>query len=252
MNIRRFARSTGLVAVAAFSWLGATSAEAQSGGAGFLFKHPRATFSFRGGYSLASASSDIFSFSTTQLTLQRRDFNALTLGADVGIRLNQRFDVTLGATYAGERTPSEFRDWVDQDNLPIQQTTRFVRVPVIAGLKAYLTPRGRSVGQYAWIPARYAVYAGVGAGAMWYRFRQDGDFVDFETLDVFSDRLQSQGWTPAAQGALGLEFSLMTRLALALEGRYTLAKADLGQDFSGFDPIDLSGASATMGLTVRF
>jgi hypothetical protein len=210
------------------------------------------TWVFRGGYALASASSDIFSFTTSQLTTTRHDFDAPTFGSDLAIRLNHRFDLFLGVSWAGEKTPSEFRDWVDQDNLPIQQTTNFVRVPVMAGVRAYLTPRGRTVGKYAWIPARYALYAGAGAGAMWYRFRQEGDFVDFQTLDVFPDRLQSEGWAPAAQGMLGLEFSLMTRLALSLEGRYVFAKADLSRDFSGFDPIDLSGASATMGLAVKF
>lgn len=231
---------------------GSAELRAQSAGAGFLFRQPRASLSFRGGYAVPSASSDIFSFTTSELTVRRRDFNALTFGTDLAIRLNHRFDVTLGVSYAGEKTPSEFRNWVDQNNLPIQQTTSFVRVPLIAGLKAYLTPRGRAVGKYAWIPAKYAVYAGVGAGAMWYRFRQDGDFVDFQTLDVFPDLLQSQGWTPAAQGMLGLELSLLTRLAVSVEGRYTQAKANLSKDFSGFDAIDLSGVSGTMGLVVRF
>src|SRR5689334_20516710 len=128
------------------SWGGATALPAQSGGSGFLFKQPHVSFSLRGGYALASASSDIFSFTTNELTVKRRDFNALTFGSDFAIRLNHRFDLTFSGSYAGEKTPSEFRNWVDQNNLPIQQTTNFVRVPLIAGLKAYLTPRGRSIG----------------------------------------------------------------------------------------------------------
>jgi hypothetical protein len=248
MSIRRYGWSAILVAGLLS---GASALQAQSAGDGFLFKPPRASWSFRGGYAVATASSDIFSFSTTQLTLRRRDFDAPTFGTDFAIRLTPRFDVVVGVSYAGEKAHSEFRDWVDQDNLPIQQTTNFVRVPLMASVKAYLTPRGRSIGKYAWVPSRYALYAGAGAGAMWYRFRQDGDFVDFQTLAVFPDQLQSQGWTPAAQGFLGLEFSLKTRLAVTVEGRYMLAKADLSRDFQGFDPIDLSGASATMGFAVR-
>jgi hypothetical protein len=226
--------------------------QAQSGGDGFLFKHPHVTWSFRGGYAVPSASSDIFSFTTSQLTVARHDFDALTFGTDLAIRLSPRVDLFFGGSYAGEKTPSEFRNWVDQNNLPIQQTTSFVRLPLTAGLKAYLTPRGRSIGKYAWIPARYALYAGAGVGAMWYRFRQTGDFVDYQTLDVFPDQMESEGWAPTAQGLLGLEVSLMTRLAVSVEGRYTLARADLSKDFQGFNPIDLSGASATVGLAVRF
>ena len=148
MAIGRSGWRAGL-AFAVASWAGASALRAQSAGDGFLFKQPRATLAVRGGYALASASSDIFSFTTNQLTIKRRDFSALTFGTDLAIRLNRRFDVTFSASYAGEKTPSEFRNWVDQNNLPIQQTTKFVRVPLIAGLKAYLTPRGRAIGKYA-------------------------------------------------------------------------------------------------------
>jgi hypothetical protein len=87
---------------------------------------------------------------------------------------------------------------------------------------------------------------------MWYEFLQAGDFVDFQTLDVFPDRFESSGWAPAGQAMLGFELSLTTRLGLSAEARYTLAKARLSSDFQGFDPIDLSGASATMGVALRF
>src|SRR4051812_3428205 len=102
---------TAVLGLAAALGTGTGTLQAQSSGDGFLFKPPRVTWSFRGGYALASASSDIFSFSTTQLTLRHRDFNAPTFGSDLAIRLTKRVDVTVGFSWAGEKAGSEFRNW---------------------------------------------------------------------------------------------------------------------------------------------
>jgi hypothetical protein len=226
--------------------------QAQRAGDGFLFRTVRGSLAVRGGFALARAGSDLFSFTTRQLTIDHRDFSGGSFGSDLSFRIKPRIDLGIGFEYTGHTKDSEFRDWVDQNDLPIRQVTDFRRAPITANLKAYLTPRGRSVGQFAWIPSRYALYAGVGGGAMWYRFRQKGDFVDFETLAVFPDEFDSSGWTPTAHGMLGFEFSLTPRFLVLAEGRYTYAKAKLSGDFDGFQPIDLSGTSATMGVAVRF
>lgn len=241
-----------LAGLAGLALTSVASLHAQSSGAGFLFGTPPATLTVRGGLGHASAGSDIFSFTTERLTLGRGDFSGPAAGADLSFRLTPRLDLQLSGTYAGSTRSSEFIDWVDQDDQPIEQTTRFVRVPLTAGVRAYLTPRGHSIGQFAWVPARVAPYVGAGGGAMWYLFRQEGDFVDFETLDVFSDRLESQGWTATAHALAGADLTLSPRLALTGEARYAVARARLSNAFDQFDPIDLSGLSATVGLTVRF
>lgn len=244
--------SRALAALVGATLLLAMPAQAQSAGKGFLFKEPRVMLTARGGLAHASAGSDIFSFTTEHLTVQRSDFSGFTAGGDLSIRLAPRVDLMLGGSYTGSTTGSEFRDWIDNDDRPIEQTTKFERAPVTAGVKAYLLPRGRSIGNFAWLPARVAPYIGATGGGMWYRFRQEGDFVDSETLRVISDVLESTGWTPTAQGIAGADFSLTPHLVLTTDARYTWAKADLSTAFEGFDPIDLSGLSATVGISIRF
>jgi len=251
MTFRRRVTAAGGTLVAAVL-LAAPSVQAQGSGRGFLFSEPVASLALRGGFDRAMAGSDIFSFTTTQLTLDRGDFSALTVGADLSFRVTPRIDVVFGGAYAGTSAPSEFRDFVDQDDLPIEQTTSFRRVPLMASVKAYLTPRGRSIGRFAWVPARYAPYVGAGGGAMWYRFRQQGDFINFRTNDVFSDDIASSGWTPMAHALAGIDYSLSPRFALTGEGRYAWARANLSEQFEGFDRIDLSGFTATAGISVRF
>jgi hypothetical protein len=224
---------------------------AQGGGNGYLFGTPAAQITIRGGYAHPTAGSDLFDQVTTDLTLNRSSFSGFTAGGSIAVRVAPRFDVALDLDYAGTTKGSEYRGYVDNNNLPIQQTTAFTRVPVILSGRYYLTERGRSVGRLAWIPASVAPWIGAGGGAMWYRFRQEGDFVNFNTGSVFSTQVESSGWAAAAQGMGGVDVTLTPRIAVTGDARYTWARAPLSGDFVGFQRLDLSGVSVTLGLTFR-
>jgi outer membrane protein W len=246
-------RALALAAALAFSAI-APPASAQSG-KGFLFKRPTGSFSLRAGYALANAGSDVFSEATRQLTLDKNDFSAITWGGDISYSATPRTDLVFDGGYSSSSVPSEFREFTDNNDLPIQQSTKYRRVPLTVGLKYYLADRGRSVGEFAYIPSKIAPYVGVGAGAMWYKFEQNGDFVDFNTpdLEIFSATLESKGWTPMGQGTAGVDYTIGPWLALTGEGRYQWARARLDPDvFSGFQKIDLSGFTGTVGFKVRF
>ncbi len=221
-------------------------------GDGFLFNRPVFTFAFRGGYDRPTGGSDIYDFTTTQLTLGRSDFAALSYAFDVGVRLNDRVDLTLSGGEARRSTPSEFRKFVDNNDLPIEQVTSLRRVPLTVGVRYALTNPGERIGRLAWIPSRFTPWVGLGGGAMNYSFTQSGDFVDFETLNVFPKTYRSKGWAPMAFASLGADLSLNERFALTGDIRYSVARASLTGAFEGFDKIDLSGTAATMGFSVRY
>ena len=236
---------------------GPRAAQAQASGDGFLFDAPQWTLSLRGGFDRALAGSDIFQFMTDTLTLSKGDFSGFTFGGDLAYSISPRVDIAFGAGYVRSRKVSEFREYVGSDDLPITQTTTFSRLPLTTTVKAFLTPRGRSIGTLAWIPTKFAPYVGIGAGALRYEFHQEGEFVDSQddgsgNFDIFYDDYRSSGWAPTAHALLGAEFALTPRFGVSTEGRYGWAKSDMSDDFIGFEPIDLSGFSATMGLTVRF
>jgi hypothetical protein len=222
-------------------------------GRGFLLGVPEGSLTLRGGWALASAGSDIFSFTTDQLTLKRRDFSSPVAGADLAFRVLSNTDFVITTAYERMDKRSEFRRFIDNNNQPIEQNTEFIRVPVTVSVKQYLTARGRSIGHLAWIPSRFSAYVGAGGGATWYRFRQDGDWIDFKTNDVFSAVMQSDGWTPTIHVLTGAEWNLSARMAAVTEARYERSHAGLNATaFDGFGPIDLSGFSTTAGITVRY
>ncbi len=249
---RAAARWASLVGLAAALSLAHPAAAQHGSGNGFLFRAPIGSFALRAGFGQAQAKSDVFTFVTDELTLGRSDFGGMSYSADLAFRVQPRLDLVLGGAYSGSSARSEFRRFVDNNDLPIEQTTKLDRVPLTLSAKLYLTSRGRSIGRYAWIPAKVTPFVGAGGGAMWYRFEQDGDFINMETMEVFGDTFQSEGWTGTLNGFGGVDVSLGPRFGVTAEARYTSAKAPLGEDFSGFDRIDLSGYNATLGFYVRF
>lgn len=225
---------------------------AQDAGDGFLFQRPSGSWSLRGGYAMPNAGSDIFAFTTSNLTLNRSDFNAFDFGADLAFTIQPRLDLVFDISYSGMSKGSEFRNFVDNNQQPIQQSTSFSRTPLTVSARYYLTDRGRQLGHFAWVPNHIVPYVGAGVGAMNYSFTQKGDFIDDSTLAVFPDAFRSSGWAPMAQALAGVEWSLSPGWALRTEARYLTASASPSSDFSGFHRIDLSGVTTSVGLLVRF
>lgn len=228
------------------------SAQGAGGGDGFLFEDPRVTLSLRGGWAMPRAGSEIFDFVEDELTLGRSDFGALTLGGEIAARVSDRVELTLGLDRGQSRARSEFRDWVGNDDLPIEQTTDFLRTNFTAGTRIYLGDRGRSVSRFAWVPSGFVPWVGGGLGYQWYAFEQEGEFVDFETLDIFADRFTSDGGAGMAYLSGGADFSISSRWIVRAEGRYAWSRSEMDTDFVGFDDIDLSGFQASIGLGIRF
>ncbi len=231
----------------------ATQMSAQArGGDGFLFSPPHATLSIRGGFARPSASSDVFSFVTKRLTVDRGDFSGLSLATDLAFRVHSRADVLVGTGISTRVTRSEYRDFVDTDDLPIEQRTTFRRIPITAGLKLHLRSEGRTISKLAWVPNKLSPYVAAGGGMMYYLFKQDGDFVDFRTNDVFRTSLRSTDVSAMAFGSVGTTYSLTPHVGLNAELRYEHARGALSSDFRDFSPIDLSGVGLTAGFLFRF
>ena len=240
------------VALVAFTGLGATDAAAQQ--EGFLFGTPKGSLALKVGYHIPRAESDLFVFTQDELTVDEGDFNGFGLAGELGVRISERLDLTASVGFSESRTRSEFRDWVDESDLPIEQETRFSTVPLTVGFKTYLNERGRRVGRLAWVPSENKVnpYVGGAVGVTFYQFEQFGDFIDFETLDIFPDNFYSEGSAPTFHVLGGVDVSLSPRVYFVAEGRYGWASAPLDGDFIGFEDLDLAGFQGSVGIGFRF
>lgn len=234
--------------------LGGPEVMAQSGGGeGFLFREPGVSLTVYGGLNQPGAGGDLFGYARREFTLDRAGFRSPTVGIDLAVVLGARTELLLGLMPASSTVASEYREWVDGDDRPIEQTTAFRRAPVTASVRYYLADRGRAIGTTAWIPARVVPYVGAGFGTVRYTFEQVGDFVDFQTLDVLPDRLTSSGWAPVVQASGGVQYNFSRRLLFTGELRYLRGSADAStpnRDYIGYR-LDLSGLTTLVGFTLR-
>lgn len=231
--------------------LAAPSAQAQLTGHGYLFGAPSARLSLRGGYTAAGTNSDLFTETIDRLTLDRRDFSGFNAGLTATLPVNSRLELGADVGFTHSRHSSEFRKFVDNNDQPIEQRTRFERIPVMAVARLNLVPDGRRVGRLAYIPEHIVPYLSAGAGGMYYFFEQKGDFVDYQTNNVFPGSLDSGGWTGVAMGGGGVDVGVTPMMSLTLDARYLAAHSGLSRDFRTYERIDLSGLSATVGLSFR-
>jgi hypothetical protein len=254
---RRGSRSAAALWLAALALLVAALAvlavpRAAAAQDGFLFSAPQGGLTLRAGPMLYSARSDVFDAMRKDLTLERGDLRGPSVGVDIVVTPLSRWDVVLGIGYSEGSADSEFRDWVDQDDLPIEQVTRLQVIPVTATLRYLPLTRGRSISSVAWLPRSTTPYIGAGGGAVWYRLRQTGDFVNFMDYRIFSDVIEAFGWRGVVHGVAGVDHWFTPRLGLNAEARYTHGGADPQQGFRSFDRLDLGGAQATLGFSVRW
>ncbi len=245
-----------MTGLALMATAGASPAAAQQR-ADFLLGVPKVALTIKAGFAQPRAGSggdtqSLWDLTREELTVDNRDLSGASITGEIAVRASERVDLTFSIGYALSATRSEFRDWVDQDDLPIEQTTEFSTLPLTVGFKAYLLNRGRALGRFAYIPRTWNPYMGVAGGLVWYRFEQYGDFVDHETLDIFSDRFLSSGRGPTVHLLGGMEVTVNKHVMLVGEGRYALASAPLDSDFIGFPDLDLAGFQVTVGFSLRY
>ena len=218
----------------------------------FLLEKPRGAVTLRGSWLFSRGQSDWYDFVTNHLTLKQKDFNAPGFGLDVSIPITSRLDAQFAFDVSRSQKLSEYRDFVDNSRLPIEQTTTLREVNIAGNLRYNFTARSSPLSQLAWIPRRVVPYVGAGGGVMNFNLVQTGDFVDFVDFSVFPETFESHGWAPSAQVFSGVDIQVLKRVYVTVDGRYFFASAGLGRAWIDFQPIDLAGFRLSGGVTFGF
>lgn len=238
-------------AIVLASLLGATSAEAADG-PDFYFSEPRGWVSFKAGWLLPRADSDLFTFVSDQLTIDPSDFRTRTFDFEFGAVLTPLLAIEGGTGWSRDSVGSEYRRFIASNGQPIAQTTQLNQTGVSAGVRFTPGGRGRRISRFAFIPSRLTPYASAGLHAIRYEFSQTGQFVDFTDLSVFNDFFSSKGWTMGPYVRGGTDVLVWRHLSVGFDARYTWLQSDLSRDFTGFDGIDLAGFRGTTGISLVF
>ncbi len=251
--LRRLSWGPSILALVAVFLVPRGPVHAQMGGPGFTFRQPALSFAVHAGYARPFARSDLFDQTMDEVFLDRNDLQAPFVGGEMAFRVSDRVDVALEVGHAWSRTTTEWQEFEEEDGSPIWHTVAFSRTPVTVATKVYLSDRGRSIGQFVWIPQRVTPFVGVGAGVVRFRFAREGDHVDPGTLAIYTETLEHVGSALTAHGSLGVDIGLTKGVYVTPQARYTWARGGLDRSvYEGFQPLDLSGFQLTLGIGARF
>lgn len=237
-------------------------------------------FSFRLGYFVPNAKSDLWDIEFENMTFQKRDYRALTFGISYEYFMTREVSLVVGADFYDRSRIGIYRDWVgytidgydyafpysDYDgDFDLSQRFRTSIVPIQASIK--LTPFGRRAGI---IP-----YLGGGVSLYVWSVDLQGDLVDFSDQYIYSDPdlgdIDVYGVYPtdARQEAklavgfhafAGVTIPIARRMAIEAEFKYNYGKGSFSASegrrtysgFAGFQNFDLGGYQVSVGLNYWF
>lgn len=229
-------------------------------------------FSFRLGYFVPHAKSELWDIEFENMTFRKTNFQAATFGFSYEYFMTREVSLVLGADFYSRTRFGLYRNYVGVtiDNFDyafpaadfvgdfdITHSFGTSIVPIQASIK--LTPFGRR--------ATIIPYIGGGVSLYIWNVHLNGDTVDFNDqfvytdpdlgdIDVFSvvrtdareDSKLAVGWHAFA----GITIPIASRAALEAEFRYSYGKGKLTDAFQGFNNFDLGGYQVSLGINYWF
>jgi hypothetical protein len=196
-----------------------------------------------------NANSNLFLDDESLYFVQKSDWVGFTGGVEYNHVLAKNFEVAVHVDGYGRSIDTSYRDWMRDDGTEIFQTLRLQIVPF--GVTVQFVPTRKRT--------KVAPFLGGGADLFYWKYEEFGEFIDFfdPDLPIYADHFIADGVTFGFHATGGVRFYLNRDFALVVRGNYQWAETDMGGDFSPNEPgfinrIDLSGASVTFGLHIRF
>lgn len=216
----------------------------------FLFGQPRGIIGLSGGWLRAEGGDGgLLGFFRDELTIGERGYDSLLFRFAFGAAVSPRVDLVFDVDVSRSRAVSVWREFPDFDP-PIAQTTELTQMPLNAGVRFWVVPRGRRIGRLAWVPNTFAFHVGVGGGARRYQLAQFGEFVDYRDDLIYPDEYESAGWAASAHATAGVSLRLSRRVFAVADVRRVWSRRELADDFIG--SLDLNGLQMTGGIEFVF
>jgi opacity protein-like surface antigen len=169
------------------------------------------------------------------------DLENISLGADYLLSLNRNLGLLFsGNYYEGDQTQA-YRDFVDNFGDDIRHDATLSIASFTGGLQfSFLGP-----------DAPIIPYVGAGGGVYIWNLEENGDFIDFGTVndEIFTASLESEGEAFGWYWQVGLEAPITHRMSVFAEGRWTRVDDELDGDLAPFGDIDLGGREFMAGIS---
>jgi len=223
--------------VAALSLLVGTPARAQQSSLSLKLGY----FALRG--EDTRISDDVIAENLTLFAFDLDQFNNVSVGAEWLVGLGEYVEAGFGVGFYRQTVLSVYNDFINDDGTEILQDFKLRVTPVTA------TARFFPFGQRSALQP----YAGAGVGFFNWRYSEVGEFIDFNTFDVFRDRFVAEGNDVGAVYLGGVRVLVGSSFAVGVEVRYQDVQGVVGIDQGFLDErIDLGGLTTSFTFNVRF
>lgn len=170
-------------------------------------------------------------------------FNNASVGAEWLVGFGDYLEAGFGVGFYQETVLSVYDDFIDEDGTEIEQDFKLRVTPVTATARFF--PFG--------MQNTIQPYAGAGIGFFNWRYSEVGEFIDFNTFDVFRDRFVADGNDVGGVYLGGVRVLVGSRYAVGAEVRYQDVNGVVGIDQGFLDErIDLGGLTSSFTFNVRF
>jgi opacity protein-like surface antigen len=226
--------------------------------------------SFRLGYFVPRAESDLWKIEFENMTFQKSDFQTTTLSIFYEHFLTKELSLLVGVDTYTKTELGDYEGYVGVDvedvylAIPSQYSEGFYishnfsvsSTPIQLSLK--LTPLGRRSGFIPFVGGGIALYV--------WSVKLLGDMIDFTDEVPLTDgvndfmgygiydtqaRAESR-FSFGFQAFAGFMIPVASRIAIEAEFKYSQCKGDLGDAFEGFQDFDLGGYQFAVGVNYWF
>lgn len=208
---------------------------------------PRYAFSLHSGYRALHIQSALFDDNEHDFGITGGDFLAARYGLEFDFTVLPPFDIMIGIESGGATTYGSYLDFTYEDGGEIEHQATLGLSEVTVGARFRIV-RG---------PTRFRPYLLLGASGALYTYEELGEFVDFETEDIFYDEFVERSFLPGFFVGGGVDFELARRpgggrIELFGEFRYARTEGEHDDDFIGFGFLELNRSGALLGFRFRF
>lgn len=207
----------------------------------------RFALSTYGGFRVLNVASDLFEANEYDFGITDDDFLTGGFGFEFDVAVLPRVDVSLGFDTGDAETLGSYLDFVFEDGGEIEHSARLAMTELSLGVRL------RLLGGSA--PVRPYVIGGV-SGA-YYRYTEIGEFVDFDTADIYYDEFEEKSFLPGFFVGAGADVAVVRlpdggRVELFGEFRYARAEGEHTEGFAGFGDLRLDRSGGLFGFRVRW
>ena len=186
---------------------------------------------------------DVLRQNLSFLVFDLEDFNSASVGGDFSISVGSFIEVGAGLNYYAAKVPTIYDRYVDSDGTEIESDMKVRNIPL--ALTAKLFPLTRDAG--------FQPYIGGGVQFNRWQYTEVGEFLDFDTGEIFRDSFTDDGMEIGPVFLAGIRFPIGSNFLMGGEWRYSTAKADLDPALGFYgDSLDLGGNTWLFTMAYKF